>query len=171
MPEQVLLKASRFTVNSVEIVDRHGKTRRREVVRHTGAVVLLPILDDGRVVMIHNVRFAVGETLLELPAGTLEPGEAPDATAGRELIEETGYHATSLKLVHEFYSCPGICDELMRLYVATGLREGAPDREETEQIENRIVTRDEIERFIAEGKIRDAKSLIGLYYYLRHHAG
>lgn len=166
MPEQVLLKAARFTVNAIELVDRNGGKRLREVVRHPGAVVLLPILDDGRVVMIENVRVAVNETLLELPAGTIEVGEPPATTAGRELIEETGYHASRIELVHEFYSCPGICDELMRLYVATGLREGAPEREETEQIENRIVTKAEIQQLIARGKIRDAKSLVGLYYYL-----
>ena len=136
------------------------------MIRHPGAVVLLPILDDGRVVLIENTRPTVGETLLELPAGTRESGEEAVVTASRELIEETGYRAGKLELLHEFYSAPGICDELMHLYRATELVAGDPDREATESIVNRIATRDEIKAWIASGKIRDAKTLVGLYALL-----
>ena len=166
MNEPILLRASRFTVNAMTMIDKHGNQIMREVVRHPGAVVLLPILDDGRVVMIENHRRTVNQTLLELPAGTIEIGESPAATAPRELIEETGYRAGKLTKIHEFYSCPGICDELMHLYVATELVAGDPDREATEQIENRIVTRAEIKSLVQSGKIRDAKTLVGLYWYL-----
>ncbi len=169
MNETILLKATRFTVNAMTMTDKHGQTVMREVVRHPGAVVLLPILDDGRVVMIENQRRTVNQTLIELPAGTIEHGEPPDQTAVRELIEETGYRAKTITKIHEFYSCPGICDELMHLYVATGLVAGEPDREATEQIENRIVTREQIKSLIAENKIRDGKSLVGLYWYLINH--
>lgn len=130
----------------------------------------MPILDDGRVVMIENFRHSIDRVLIELPAGTIDEGEAPEQTAARELIEETGYGAAKLEKAHEFYSCPGIFDELMHLYVATGLTAGDPDREPTEQIENRIVSRDEIESLIADGSIRDAKTLVGLYVYLRRFA-
>ncbi len=136
------------------------------MIRHPGAVVLLPILDDGRVVLIENTRPTVGETLLELPAGTRESGEEAVVTASRELIEETGYRAGKLELLHEFYSAPGICDELMHLYRATELVAGDPDREATESIVNRIATRDEIKAWISSGKIRDAKTLVGLYALL-----
>ena len=166
MNEPVLLKASRFTVNAMTMIDKHGNQVMREVIRHPGAVVLLPILDDGSIVMIENYRRSVDQTLLELPAGTVEIGEPPEATAPRELIEETGYRAGSIKKVHEFYSCPGICDELMHLYAATDLVAGDPNREATEQIENRIVSRDEVKSLIASGEIRDAKTLVGLYWYL-----
>lgn len=164
--EQVLLRCSRFSVHAVEIRDRDGRIRTREVIRHPGAVVLLPVLNDGRVVMIKNHRHSVGQILLELPAGTLESGELPESTAARELIEETGYHAGKLEKLHTFYSCPGICDELMHLYLATKLTAGQPNREATEQIENRIVSRDEIAGLIAGGEIRDAKTLVGLYALL-----
>jgi ADP-ribose pyrophosphatase len=164
--EQVLLRCSRFSIHALEISDSQGQVRTKEVIRHPGAVVLLPVLGDGRVVMIENHRHSVGQTLLELPAGTIESGEPPELTAGRELIEETGFHAGKLEKLHEFYSCPGICDELMHLYLATELTAGQPDREATEQIENRIVSRDEISGLIAGGAIRDAKTLIGLYTLL-----
>jgi ADP-ribose pyrophosphatase len=168
--EQVLLKCSRFSVHALEVRDRQGQSRTKEVIRHPGAVVLLPVLQDGRVVMIENHRHSVGQTLLELPAGTIEIGEPPESTAGRELIEETGYHAGRLEKLHEFYSCPGICDELMHLYIATELTAGEPDREATEQIENRIVSREEISQMISRGEIRDAKTLVGLYALLARPA-
>ncbi len=132
MPEQVnekvLLRGARFSVNALEMVDSNGRHIVREVIRHPGAVVLLPRLDDGRIVLIENHRRTVGETLLELPAGTIDPGEAPEQTAARELTEETGFRAVKLEKIHEFYSCPGICDELMHLYLATGLTAGDPAR-------------------------------------------
>ncbi|HBJ39047.1 MAG TPA: NUDIX hydrolase [Planctomycetaceae bacterium] len=164
--EQVLLTCSRFSVHALEISDREGHVRTKEVIRHPGAVVLLPVLADGRVVMIENHRHSIGQTLLELPAGTIESGEPPELTAGRELIEETGYRAGRFEKLHEFYSCPGICDELMHLYLATDLTAGQPDREATEQIENRIVSREEINQMISRGEIRDAKTLVGLYAFL-----
>lgn len=164
--EPMLLQGARFNVHRMTLEGDDGKLYEREVVRHPGAVVLLPVLDDGRVVMIENTRPAVNETLLELPAGTREPEEDAVVTAGRELVEETGFSADSLELIHEFYSAPGICDELMHLYLATGLTEGDPQREATETIVNRIATREEIVGWISEGKIRDAKTLVGLYAFL-----
>lgn len=164
--EPILLKGARFNVHRITLSGDDGQLYEREVVRHPGAVVLLPILDDGRVVMIENTRATVGETLLELPAGTREPDEDAVITASRELIEETGYTAGRLELMHEFYSAPGICDELMHLYRATNLVAGDPDREATETIVNRIATPNEIKSWIREGKIRDAKTLVGLYAFL-----
>ncbi|MDV6032088.1 MAG: NUDIX hydrolase [Phycisphaera sp. RhM] len=164
--EPMLLKGARFNVHRMTLTGDDGRLYQREVIRHPGAVVLLPILDDGRVVLIENTRPTVGETLLELPAGTRESGEQAVVTASRELIEETGYRAGKLELIHAFYSAPGICDELMHLYRATELVAGDPDREATESIVNRIATRDEIKAWIASGKIRDAKTLVGLYAWL-----
>lgn len=164
--EPVLLRGTRFNVNQIRLVGRDGKTYLREVVRHPGAVVLLPLLDQDTVVLIENVRPSVGQTLLELPAGTRELGEPPETTAARELVEETGYRAGVLRPIHKFYSAPGICDEFMHLYVASELVRGEHQRETTEQIENRIATRTEIKQWIAEGRIRDAKTLVGLYAFL-----
>ncbi|WP_146528773.1 NUDIX hydrolase [Novipirellula artificiosorum] len=164
--EELLLTGARFNVHAMNLVGSDGKTYVREVIRHPGAVVLLPMLDCDTVVMIENHRPTVAETLLELPAGTREPNEAVEITAARELAEETGYVAETLTLLHEFYSAPGICDERMFLYVATGLTAGESQREATEQIENRIADRDQIRKWIAEGRICDAKTLVGLYAFL-----
>ena len=164
--ETVLLKGNRFDVHMMHLQGSDGKTYQREVIRHPGAVVLIPRLDADTVVLIENTRPTVGETLLELPAGTMEWNEDPKATAKRELIEETGYRADSFTLLHQFYSAPGISDELMYLYLADGLRLGDHQREAVEQIENRIASRTEIIEWISEGKIRDGKTLIGLYAFL-----
>jgi len=164
--EQRILQGERFDVHRQELVGSDGKTYCREVIRHPGAVVLLPLLDESTVVLIENHRPTVGETLLELPAGTREPGEPPLKTAARELAEETGYRAGSLTLVHDFFSAPGICDEWMSLYAATGLTSGDHHREATEEINNRICSSMEIERWITDGTIRDAKTLVGLYAFL-----
>ena len=164
--ERLVLEGERFNVHRMELLGSDGGTYHREVIRHPGAVVLLPLIDKKTVVLIKNHRATVGETSRELPAGTREVGEEAETTAARELIEETGYHAGKLEKIHEFYSAPGICDELMHLYVATELREGDHAREATEQIENHIATRDEILELIRTGRIRDAKTLVGLYAFL-----
>ena len=103
---------------------------------HPGAVVVLPILPDGKVLLIKNYRYAVGETLLELPAGTLERGEEPINCAGRELIEETGYTAGRLKSMGSFFSSPGILSERMYAFAAYDLRPGEQQLEDGEQIES-----------------------------------
>ena len=98
-----------------------GRTVVRQVVKHPGAVVILPQLADGRLLPIAQYRCAVGETVLEFPAGTLEPGEAPLACARRELIEETGYRADHWHALGTIYSSPGFCDERLHLFLASGL--------------------------------------------------
>jgi ADP-ribose pyrophosphatase len=109
-------------------------------------------------------RPTVNETLIELPAGTLEPHEDPAVTAARELSEETGYRAGRLELVSEFYLSPGILDEKMRLYVASQLQPGTPHREAAEQIENLIVPISDALAMIADGRLRDAKTILGLWW-------
>ncbi|MHC4995999.1 MAG: NUDIX hydrolase [Planctomycetota bacterium] len=162
---QTVFTGVKFTVEALKMRLPDGRRVDRELVVHPGAVVILGLLDDGRVVMIRNTRFAVGQTLWELPAGTLEPGEDPSLCAGRELIEETGYEATSIEKLCEFYATPGICTELMHAYVATGLRFVGQDLEETEQIEVCPVKMSELERMIEAGEVRDAKTLATVLRY------
>src|SRR5262245_29189080 len=104
---EVLLNAPKVCVLRETIDTPRGNTKTRDIVRHPGACVILPLLDDGRVCLIRNWRVAVKQTLIELPAGTLEPPEPPAQTAKRELIEETGYRAKKIELLHAFYLSPG----------------------------------------------------------------
>ncbi len=161
---ETLLTTKKFTVVRHTVETPGGKTKTREIVRHPGACVIVPLLDDGRVCLIRNFRIAVNQTLIELPAGTLEPPEPPALTAERELIEETGYRAKKIEFLHEFFLSPGILDEKMHLYVATGLTAGETTLEEGEEIENWLVPFDEAVAMVFRGEIQDAKSIVGLLW-------
>src|SRR5688572_14649987 len=114
----ILLTARKFRVKLRIQTTSDGRTHEREIVVHSGAVTILPILPDGRICLIRNFRVAVDQSLIELPAGTLEPNEDPTKTAHRELIEETGYRAGRLERLCEFYMSPGILSERMIVYTA-----------------------------------------------------
>jgi ADP-ribose pyrophosphatase len=131
----------------------------RQVVKHPGAVVIVPQLEDSRLVLIEQYRFAVGETLLEFPAGTLEPDEAPLECARRELIEETGYRADHWHALGVIYPSPGYCDEQQHLFVASGLVPDQAAGDEDEILEVKRLTVQEVERAIADGTLIDAKSI------------
>jgi len=163
-PPDLLLSTPKFRVVRETHVSPRGLTKTREIVRHPGACVVVPLLPDGRVCLIRNWRIAVGQTLIELPAGTLDPGEQPEAAAARELIEETGYRAGRLERLHSFFAAPGILDERMHLYLATELVAGQAEREAGEEIENWLVPWDEAIAMIERGEIQDAKTIIGLLW-------
>jgi ADP-ribose pyrophosphatase len=166
-PKKVF-RARRFDVEEVYQKLEDGRLVPRHVVRHPGGVVILPLIDEKHVCLIHTFRVAVNRWLFELPAGTLERDEPPLATAGRELIEETGYEAGKIELVHTFRMSPGILDEKMYFYVASNLKSLGPQREVGEQIENRVLSWSEIDRYLRDGMIEDAKTLAALLWYLRY---
>ena len=128
----------------------------------------MPILDDGRVVLISNCRFAVGQTLLELPAGMLDGGEPPIECAQRELCEETGYRAGRLEPLLSFFSTPGMCNEELYAFLATELVSGETSREPGERIENAPMRVEEALEAIGDGRIKDAKTIVTLLYYDRY---
>lgn len=168
----VLLETRSYRIVQKSRIDSAGKEHCRAIICHPGAVVMLPMLDDGRIVLIGNHRIAVGERLIELPAGTLDPGEEPLQTAHRELAEETGYRARSMEHVTTFYTSPGIMDERMHLFLATGLNPGSTALAEGEDILPVLVTWDEAMAMVRDGRIQDAKTLVGLLHYatFRRHA-
>jgi ADP-ribose pyrophosphatase len=161
---ELLLTTPKFRVVRETVTTGAGKTKTREIVRHPGACVIVPLLDDGRVCLIRNWRIAVSKTLIELPACTLEPPEPPHVAAERELIEETGYRAAKIEFLHAFFLSPGILDEKMHLYLATSLTAGETAREEGEEIENWLVPWDEAIAMIFRGEIEDAKTIVGLLW-------
>lgn len=172
-PPKLLLETSRFRVVEYASPTAEGGVRRRQVVDHPGAAVILPLLGpadgsagpDRHVVLIRNYRVAVGRTLIELPAGTLEPPEPPLETAQRELTEETGYTATRWTQLPGLLMSPGILNERMHAYVAEGLTPGDPNREPGEEIENLIVPVDDALAMVERGEIVDAKSVATLLYW------
>jgi ADP-ribose pyrophosphatase len=161
---EVLLTGRVFQVVRKRLVSPDGKSRERQVIRHPGAVVVLPLLDDGRVVLIRNFRMAAEKYLVELPAGTLEPNEDPLAAAHRELAEETGYRAARMDRLAVFYSSPGILEERMFLYRATGLESGPTELQEDEEIETLPTAWAEAVAMARDGQIEDAKTLVGILW-------
>ena len=163
--ENHLLSTSRFDVVEVPADPANPDGKKRQILRHPGAVTILPLVDDDHICLIRNYRVSVGKELLELPAGTLEPNEPHAVTAKRELIEETGYRAKKLTHLHSFYLSPGILDENMHLYIASGLTQGEAAREEGELITNCVVSWKETLQLIKDCKICDAKSIAGILMY------
>lgn len=161
---QLRYEGLRFRVERVS-VHHGGRETQRDIIRHPGAVTIVPMVDHDRVCLIRNYRVAVGETLIELPAGTLEADEDPQITARRELEEETGYRARRWRFLREFFLSPGILDEKMRLFVASELEPGPPQREAGEQIENLILPWTEAMALVERGEIHDAKTMLGLLLY------
>ena len=144
----------------------------RTTVQHPGAVVMVPVDDNGNILLVRQPRPSAGETLLELPAGTREPDEAPIATARRELQEEISHDAAALEPLGGFYSAPGFCDEYLHLFVATGLRpvQGiAADPDEDITVVPTAVAN--IPGLIRSGEIKDAKSIAGLLRFLYLEGG
>ncbi|GGE54269.1 NUDIX hydrolase [Priestia taiwanensis] len=153
-------------VDEVELPD--GKKGKREIVKHPGAVAIIAMTDEGKLVLVEQFRKAMERTLMEIPAGKLEPGEEPIVTAGRELEEETGYVCEEMEHVTSFYTSPGFADEYIHIFEAKGLRkkENAASLDEDEFVELLEVTLEEAAVLMKEGKIHDAKTVYALQYLL-----
>lgn len=156
---ETLFRGRKFSVErrTVELPD--GRRPTVELMVHNGAVVILPLASADEVLLIRQFRPAAGDWLLELPAGTLEPGEDPAVCAARELEEETGHRAASLAKLAEFFPAPGVSTERMHAFVATGLTPTRQRLEDYELLTVRPTPIAEALRMAAAGEIRDAKTL------------
>jgi ADP-ribose pyrophosphatase len=164
---QELLSTSRFKVVRHTQQFTNGQTRFRESVQHPGAVVIVPWFADERVCLIRNYRIAVGATLWELPAGTLEPNEPPIETAGRELLEETGWQTKRLEPLGEFFMSPGIFNEKMYAYVAHDLEQRSQALELGEEIETAVLSWSVALEMLDRGEIQDAKTIAAMLLWNR----
>jgi ADP-ribose pyrophosphatase len=144
----------------------NGKQSKREIIKHPGAVAILAITDDKKVVMVEQFRKALERTIVEIPAGKLEKGEEPALCARRELEEETGYECESLELLTSFYTSPGFADEIVHVYLATGLtkKENSAALDEDEFVNLEELTLEEAQQYVQEQKIFDAKTIFAVQY-------
>jgi ADP-ribose pyrophosphatase len=151
-----------FDVRVEEVEFAPGRSTRLDILDHPGAVTILPVDGEGRVWFIRQYRHAAGQTLLELPAGTLKADEDPALAANRELQEEIGMRAERLEKIATFFLAPGYSTELMHLYLATGLSASALDQDEDEMITVEKVPVSAVWGLIEKGELADAKSLVGV---------
>jgi ADP-ribose pyrophosphatase len=156
-----------FGIRRDEVIEPSGVRTTRELITHPGSVVVLPVLPDGRILLIQQYRHAARQYLWELVAGRIDGGEAPKAAAARELIEETGYRATKFRIILDVFPTPGFLEERMYILLAEGLTAGKAEPEEDEKIISRAYNRKQLEEMIRNGKLRDAKSIAGILFYFR----
>jgi ADP-ribose pyrophosphatase len=169
VPRQVrnVFEGRIFTVSVESIRLPRGEHLEAEIIRHPGSVVLIPVTERGEILLVRQYRHAIGRSIWELPAGSLEPGEDPRAAAVRECHEEVGLIPSSVERLGVFCPTPGYSDEEMTFYRATGLRGPADDdpvarQDEDEDIESRAFSVDTIRQMISSGEIIDLKTVAGL---------
>ena len=158
------------TLNIDTVQLPNGVTVDLETIRHPGAAAVVPVKDDGTVVLIKQFRHAAGGFIYEIPAGKLHPGEDPLHCASRELEEEVGYRASSFELLSSIFTAPGFADEVIHVYQATGLTKGRQQLDRDEVLDVIEMPLAEAVGKIADGTIRDAKTIVGLQaVYLKAH--
>lgn len=171
LSSELVFDGKHIKVRVDQVVGNDGKVWAKEIVVHPGAVCVVALLGDpqsSQVVLVRQYRHAAGRELLEICAGGLNPGEDPLEAAVRELEEETGYRAGKMVERARFWTTPGFTTEFMVLYEATDLVKTAMNPDEDEAIEVELVTREEALRMIDDGRIQDAKSILGLLRVLSH---
>jgi ADP-ribose pyrophosphatase len=170
LSSKLVYKGRVFSVYSDDVVEPTGARNTREVIRHSGSVVILAVDEsknpkDPEIIFERQYRHAAGQFLLEVPAGRREPNEPPLAAAKRELIEETGYRAKRWTLLTKYFASPGFLGEWMQIYLARDIREGAAQPEDDEQIEVRRIPLSEALALATTNRIHDGKTLIALMLY------
>lgn len=150
-----------FNINRLQVELPDGRNAVRDVVRHPGAVAIVALTDDGRICLVRQYRTALGRVTVEIPAGKLDPGEDPLEAASRELVEETGMSADKIAFLTTIASSDGFCDELIHIYMATGLTfsKSSPDADEFINVD--LVDLRELIDAVLDGRIEDAKTVVG----------
>jgi len=161
---KIIYQGRLLDVRIDEVSLPNGNTSTREWIKHPGAVCIIPRLPDNRIALIRQYRYPVKKEMIELPAGKLEENENPEACAKREMEEEIGYRTEKLTLLTHFHPAVGFADEIMGLYLAESLVKTAPNQDEDEFLELMPTPLDEALKMIWEGKIIDAKTIIGLLW-------
>ncbi len=161
---EVLFKGKVFDLQVDEIEYDSGNKGIREIAVHNGGAVVVPVKDDGKIIMVTQFRYPFQKVMMELPAGKLDKDEDPYSCAVRELEEETGYKAEKIEKLSAISTTPGFCTEILHIYIAQNLTEGSHNREEGEHgMEVFEFTFDELDKKIIVGEIIDAKSICGIY--------
>jgi len=166
LKSEMVFRGKVFGVRRDQVVEPGGVHATREVVTHSGSVVVLPVFKDGKVLLIRQYRHATRQYLWELVAGRIDQGESVKKAGARELKEETGYTAKRFSEFLDFFPTPGFLEERMHLLLAEGLEAGKAQPEADEKIISHAYTVEELKQMMRKGKLRDGKSIAGLLYYM-----
>lgn len=167
LSSRVVFKGKVFSVRRDEVSEPSGVKATRDVIDHSGSVVVMPVLDDGKIVLIRQYRYAARQYLWELVAGRIDAGENVQQAAARELIEETGLRSKKMRQFLNFWPSPGFLEERMYVLLAEGVTQGEAEPEEDERIEAKAFSRRELEKMLRTGVLRDAKTISSLLFYFR----
>lgn len=162
----VIYEGPIFGVRRDEVLEPGGLRTTRELISHPGSVVVLPVFEDGRILMIQQYRHAARQYLWELVAGRIDAGETPKQAGARELMEETGFRAKKLEIFLDVFPTPGFLEERMFILLAKGLTAGEAQPEFDEKIVSHAYRVKEVKKMMQSGELRDAKSIAGILYYL-----
>lgn len=167
---EAIFKGKVISLQVDDVLLPNGKTAKREIVKHPGAVAIIALTADNKLVVVEQYRKALERSIIEIPAGKLEPGEKPELTARRELEEETGYGCHSLTLLQSFYTSPGFADELIHVFLAQDLYEieERAAMDEDEFVELLEISLEEAQQFVTEQKILDAKTAFAVQWLQLH---
>ena len=176
LKSRVSFQGKVFSVHTDKVVEPGGVTSTRDVIRHNGSVVILAVDTsqnpaDPSILLERQYRYAAGQFLLELPAGRIEPGEAPLAAAKRELIEETGFRARRWSRLVRYYASPGFLSETMQVFLAQDIRPGVAEPEADEKITLHPIPLSELVAMIQAGKILDGKTIVSVLLFARSFSG
>lgn len=163
--EDLVYKGRIFDLRTHLIRPPEGKDFRLDIVHHPGAVIIVPQLENGKLILIKQFRFATKQFIWEFPAGCLHKGEDPGECAKRELIEEVGYEAGKMEKLLAFYTTPGMCNEYMHLFLATDLKQAESNLEEDEFLQVEEIEPEKVQRMIDSGEIIDAKTILAFLYF------
>jgi ADP-ribose pyrophosphatase len=160
--QEVVYQGKFLKINCDQVLLPNGATSVREYVRHPGSVAAVPLLDNGDVILVQQFRYPAGETILEIPAGKIEPGEKPEVSIRRELAEEIGYVPGELIHLATFWSSPGFTDEVLHLYLAKGLKSFKQDGDDDEFIDVVRMNKSEWMKQLHSGNTVDGKTELAL---------
>ena len=163
LKSEILMKGRAFAIRRNTLKTPDGRETKFEIIEHGGSVVIIPIEDNGNMLLVRQYRHATGQDLLELPAGTLDENEKPEVCAAREIREETGMQAGTLTKLGDFYLAPGYSTEFMHVYLATDLRHNPLDADDDEFLSVESIPVAQAIKMAARGEIPDAKSLAALF--------
>jgi ADP-ribose pyrophosphatase len=154
-----------FRVRRDIFATQSGEIKTRDILEYPEAVAMVAVDREGKIILERQFRYAAGRELIEIPAGGIDPSETPESAACREMQEETGYFPRCIERLTSFYSAPGYSTEVVHLFLAKDLVESRLTAEDSEEITLLRVSKDEVLKLIADGSIRDGKSIAGLLFY------